>query len=342
MSRPLSSDDLQHILDNTRDVWDELRGNRIFMTGATGFIGTWLLESFAYANDRLGLGATTVCLTRDPAAFRQRAPHLSARNDIAMVRGDVRDFAFPSGAFSHVIHAATASGVAIPPLEMLDTIVLGTRRTLEFAVNAKAGKFLLTGSGAVYGRQPSDLTHVPETFLGAPDLSAPASAYGEGKRVAELLCELYRRKHGIETKVARCFAFVGPHLPLDAHFAVGNFIRDGLEGDEIRVKGDGTANRSYLYAADLMIWLWTILMQGRPGGAYNVGSEQGLSIGELAKVVADAFRPAPPIVIERAQTPGKSHERYVPATRKARTELGLVQRIDLPAAVKRTIAWHRT
>ena len=342
MSHPLFADDLGHVLDYTQDLWEELRGNRIFITGATGFIGTWLLESFAYANDRLGLGATAVCLTRDPAAFRLRAPRLAARNDIVLVRGDVRDFAFPPGVFSHVIHAATASAVAIPALEMLDTIVLGTRRTLEFAVNAKAKKFLLTSSGAVYGRQPPDMSHVPEAFAGAPDLSTPASAYGEGKRVAELLCRIHRRERGIETKVARCFAFVGPHLPLDAHFAVGNFIRDGLAGGEIRVKGDGTANRSYLYTADLMIWLWTILMRGRPGDVYNVGSEQELSIGELAKRVADAFQPAPPVVIERAQTLGKPHERYVPATHKARAELGLVQRIDLPAAVRKTVAWHRT
>ena len=342
MNRPLSSDDLLHVLDHTRDLWDELRGNRIFITGATGFIGTWLLESFAYANDRLGLGAAAVCLTRDPAASRLREPHLAARDDIALVRGDVRDFAAPAGAFSHVIHAATASGVAIPPLEMLDTIVVGTRRTLDFAVNGKAKKFLLISSGAVYGRQPPDMTHVPETFLGAPDMRAPGSAYGEGKRVAELLCEVYRREYGIETTVARCFAFVGPHLPLDAHFAVGNFIRDGLAGREIRVKGDGMTNRSYLYAADLVIWLWTILMQGRPGDVYNAGSEQDISIGELAKLVADAFQPTPLVIVERAQTLDQLHERYVPATLKAQAELGLVQKIDLPTAIRKTVAWHRT
>lgn len=342
MSRPLSSNDLLHVLDHTRDQWDELRGNRIFITGATGFIGTWLLESFAYANDRLGLGAAAVCLTRDPAASRLREPHLAARDDIALVRGDVRDFAAPAGAFSHVIHAATASGVAIPPIEMLDTIVAGTRRTLDFAVNRKAKKFLLISSGAVYGRQPPDMTHVPETFSGAPDTSATSSAYGEGKRVAELLCEVYRREYGIETKVARCFAFVGPHLPLDAHFAMGNFIRDGLAGREIRVKGDGMANRSYLYAADLMIWLWTILIRGRPGDAYNVGSDQGISIGELARRVADAFQPAPLVIIEGSQTLGQSHDRYVPATLKAQAELGLVQEIDLPTAIRKTVAWHRT
>ncbi len=341
MSMPVEREDLQHVLEHTRGLWEELRGNRVFVTGGTGFFGCWLLETFSFANDQLRLGAQMVCLTRDAAAFARKAPHLAAHAGIRLLHGDVRQFDFPAGEFSHVIHAGTTSAGHVAPLEEFDTIVAGTRRVLDFAVASHAQKFLFTSSGAVYGKQPSDLTHVPETYPGAPDPCNPRVAYDEAKRTAELLCSIYSQgKHRLETKIARCFAFVGPHLPLDAHFAIGNFINDGLHGRAITVRGDGTPHRSYLYAADLMIWLWTILIRGRACYPYNVGSEDDLSISQLAHVVAASFTPVPAVRIETPPTADKPADRFVPATTRARNDLGLVQRIDLPAAIMKTIAWN--
>ena len=334
-------DDLDHVLTCTQGLWEELRGRRLFITGGTGFFGCWLLESFAWANEKLGLNASALVLTRNPEAFRRKAPHLGDHRAIGFHAGDVRTFEFPPGRFSHVIHAATASSTPPSPLETFDTIVSGTRRVLDFAVACGAGKLLLTSSGAVYGRQPPEVAHVDETYAGAPNPDDPASAYGEGKRAAELLCTLYGAQHGFEAKIARCFAFVGPHLPLDAHFAVGNFIRDGLRGGAIEVGGDGTPYRSYLYAGDLMVWLWTILMRGRAGCPYNVGSESEVTIRELAATVAREFDPAPEVRIGKRAVPGRAAERYVPATIRAREHLGLQPQIDLRAAIQKTVIWQQ-
>jgi dTDP-glucose 4,6-dehydratase len=333
--------DLDHVIAHTASLWEELRNKRIFITGGTGFFGCWLLESFAWANDKLGLGASAVVLTRNPEAFREKAPHLASNPTIRVHVGDVREFVFPEGNFTHVIHAATGSAAQLneeDPLLMLDTIVQGARRTLDFAVRCGATKFLLTSSGAVYGKQPPELTHVPETYTGSPDTMDLRWAYGEGKRLAELLCAIYCRRYGIETKIARCFAFAGPYMPLDAHFAIGNFIRDQMQSGPIQVKGDGTPFRSYLYAADLMIWLWTILTKGQPCRPYNVGSEEALTIAEIALTVSAALSPKVPVQIARAPAPDTPAERYVPSTERARNELNLRQRVPLDEAIRRTVA----
>lgn len=339
---PLAGD-LNHILIHTEGLWDELRGKRIFITGGTGFFGCWILESFAWANDQLGLNASALVLTRNPEAFEKKAPHLASHPAIQFHVGDVRSFEFPSGEFSHIIHAATESSANLnesDPLLMFDTIVEGTRQTLEFARRCGAQKFLLTSSGAVYGKQPSEMTHVPEEYRGAPDPVDPRSAYGEGKRAAELLSTLYARRYGLEVKIARCFAFVGPYLPLDIHFAIGNFIRDGLRGGPIRVNGDGTPYRSYLYAGDLMIWLITILVRGKSCRPYNVGSEGNVCLSDLAQTVAAFFLPSREVQI--AQKPNlKPAERYVPSIKRAQDELKLRQTVSMEESVSRTILWQK-
>jgi dTDP-glucose 4,6-dehydratase len=337
---PLPKEDLEHVLTHSRGLWEQLRGGRVFVTGATGFFGNWLLETFAHANQQLGLGAELVGLTRNPEAFLTKAPYLADHGSIRLHKGDVRDFEFPTGNFSHVIHAGTTSSAPVPPAEMLDTIIQGTRRTLDFAVATGAKRFLFVSSGAVYGKQPSEMTHTPETYQGAPDPMDPNSAYGEGKRVGELLCAIAHREYGLETTIARCFTFVGPHLPLDAHFAIGNFIRDAMRGVPIRVK-DGTPYRSYLYAADLAIWLWSILFKGEACHPYNVGSDQEIIIAELAQTVASTLggsvEPIPP----STPTFNSSPSRYVPSVNRARSELRLMASVKMEEAVCKTAGWWR-
>lgn len=335
--------DLEWIATCTKDLWDELRGRRIFVTGGTGFFGCWILESFRFMNQRLNLGAQMTVLTRSPADFANKCPHLAFDPAVALHQGDVRDFEFPSGQFEYVIHAATEARLkqaTEAPLEMLSTIVEGTERTLQFAVSHGTKKFLLTSSGAVYGRQPSEMTHVPESFTGGPNPLDPASVYAEGKRTSELLCALYQKIASIECKIARCWAFCGPHLPLEEHFAIGNFIGDALAGRPILINGDGSARRSYLYAADLAIWLWTILFRAPALTALNVGSAQDLSISDLAQTVARVIAPESEIHIAENLTATAVVSRYVPSVVLARDLLGLVPTISLEDAIRRTADWY--
>lgn len=342
-TNPLA-EDLDHILSHTEGLWEELRDQRIFLTGGTSFFGSWLLESFALANDNFDLNASVLVLTRNYHMFQKKAPRLAANPAIQFHIGDVRDFIFPDGEFSHIIHGASISASAIfnnvDPLLIFDTIVGGTRHTLDFAVQCHARKFLLTSSGAVYGKQPFNVTNVSEDYCGAPDTADKNSSIGESKRAAELLCMLYSSKYDIETKIARCFAFVGPYFPLDIQYAIGNFIHAGLQNKPIIVKGDGSPYRSYLYGADLAIWLWTILFRGGICRPYNVGSEEGIDIHALAKIVAQMVQPELEVRVMQKRVSNRSVERYVPSTNRARNELGVKQAISLRDSIKRTMEWN--
>jgi dTDP-glucose 4,6-dehydratase/UDP-glucose 4-epimerase len=310
-------------------VWQKLQGSRLFLTGGTGWFGRNLLETVAHANALLGTGIEVVVLSRDPARFAKAAPHLAGAPGMALHAGDVRDFSFPSGHFSHVLHAATTSAqetsAGEPPLAKFDTLVGGTRRVLDFARACGASNLLFTSSG-VAGAQPPDGGPIREDYPGAPATTDPATALGQGKRAAEFLCSCYGEQYGWNTSIARCFSFVGPYMPLDLHYAIGNFIGAALSNRPIVVKGDGSPVRSYLYTGDLVVWLLTLLArEGRPR-IYNVGSDQGISIGALAGLVRDALNPALEVrILGQAGlsigNPLRSF--YVPNIDRARAELAL-------------------
>lgn len=335
MSHPLAAD-LDFVLANAPESWKRLRGSRLFVTGGTRFFGAWLLESLLRADEKLGLDAEVVILTRDPEGFKKRAPRLAVHDSLRLHQGDVRSFEYPQGGFSHVIHGAASLNNETDAALTRETLVGATERVLEFARQAGVKNVLFISSGAVYGRQPPGITHMNEEHEEASD--CPLSHYAQGKLDAERLCARYHERFGIETKIARAFTFAGPHLPIDRHNALGNFIRDGLSGGPIRITGDGTPRRSYLYGADLALWLWTILTQGAPGRPYNVGSEMDQTLAEVAALVARHFKTT--VEISKKAVPGAPVDRYVPSTRRAQIELGLKEHIGLEEAVSRMARWE--
>ncbi len=341
--KPLPEDDLEHVLQTTQSAWSALRDARLFLTGGTGFFGHWLLESLLHANRELSVGIRVTVLTRSAEAFRSRAPHITADPAVTLLEGDIRSFAFPATPHTHIVHAATDSTGAqanAPAYQLAESILEGTRRVLQFALQTGASRLLYVSSGAVYGRGVSDVTLIPETYRGGPDPLLLQSSYDEGKRMAEHLCVAYSANTPLECTVARCFAFVGPHLPLDQHFAIGNFIADAMAGRPIRISGDGTPLRSFLYMSDLAAWLWTLLVAGKNSRAYNVGSDEAVSIGALAGLVSNTLHSGLPVEIAGTSRVGAPPATYVPDIARAREELSLQVTVSLHEAIRKTAAWH--
>jgi nucleoside-diphosphate-sugar epimerase len=343
MRRPLPSDDLDLIVEQTLDVWSTFARARLFITGGTGFIGSWLLEAIQHANRVHDSGIEVVALSRDPDKARASAPHLYNDRYITLTQGDVNRLEAALGHIDVCIHAATDVGDPSKTSDALltfDTAVLGTRKVLDVAREAGASHFLLTSSGAVYGRQPATLARTPETFEGAPTPTDVGAAYGQGKRSAEWLASAYAELHRIHVSIARIYALLGPGLPLDGPFAAGNFIRDALAGRSIAINGDGRPVRSYLYIADACVWLFRLLASGERGHAYNVGSELEINIIDLARAVerlCGSTASAQPRMPAGVGPP----PRYVPDTAKIRGTLNVKEFTSLEAGLAKTINWNR-
>jgi nucleoside-diphosphate-sugar epimerase len=333
----LPLEDLDFISLHLAPLKEELSSITIFITGGTGFIGKWLVEGLVHFDPSIKI----ILLSRNTANAKAHFNKAIPNHSLTFIEGDVRDFEYPKERLDYVIHAATDASATMNnenPVGMMDIIYLGTKHTLELAVRDNA-KVLFVSSGAVYGKQPDSLPAYTETYSGGSPLDTHLSAYGATKSAAEVLCQAYKEQHQLHVSIARCFAFVGPYLPLDTHFAIGNFINNALKGEDIVVKSDGKPLRTYMYASDLIIWLMTILCKAPAGEAYNIGGEEVLSIKDLAYTVnklagiggVQILNQNPAIYINL---------NYVCDVNKAKTELGLENKVSLEEGILKTISFN--
>lgn len=336
--RPFDAD-LGEIYTRALPDLKALDGAHLLITGGTGFVGTWLVESAMWACEHGSIDLRLTVLSRAPQSFLDLRPHLVTPR-LRFVASDIREGLSHVEPADGIIHAATEPiSPAADPSTMLAVITEGARNVLGFATQRRNTRVLMTSSGAVYGEQPADLALVSETYLGAPDVLSPAVAYHEGKRVAELLGAIAAAEHGLTFVPARLFSFLGPFLPLAGHFAAGNFLHDALNHRSIEIGGDGSPVRSYMHPVDLAVWMWALLARGEGQRAYNVGSEHGVSIAELAALI-DVSAGGNGVHIN-GRSSGLPPQRYVPSTERIRSELGVALRIPLDDAIERTLAWHR-
>jgi nucleoside-diphosphate-sugar epimerase len=344
MTKPLPTEDLDAAIELAEECLLTLRGAKIFLTGCTGFFGVWILETFVRADHRLGLNLNLTALSRDPALFVARYPQFRNIPGLNFLRGEVTTFPFPEGRFTHVIHGATTAAretfAGEKPLQKFDTVAMGTRRVLKLCEEKRIGDMLYISSGAVYGR-PAHGGPICESDTTALDSLDVNVALGQAKRAAEFFCACAAEEMFTRIRIARCFSFVGPLLPLDIHYAIGNFIADAVANRPVTVKGDGLAVRSYLYMSDLVWWLTTILVRGHPIVPYNVGSEDARTILEIAQQVA-ALSGQPVVRKDSPPTETQSPARanYVPATGRAARDLGLRQTVPFDQAVRKTLRYH--
>ena len=318
--------------------------NRLLITGGTGFVGKALLHRLINtpASQR-GFHEVAV-LSRNPDLFLKQNKHLLEFNWLKFIAGDVLQPNTLRDLYADfVIHAAADStlGPTLSSSARFEQIVSGTNNVLQMISESNVSRVLYLSSGAVYGESSvnNKVHHENDSCLMDP--GSYNSTYGLAKAVSEHLHTLFSYENDIDFVIARCFSFVGPDLPLDVHFAIGNFIRDALWAEEIVVKGDGSPMRTYLDQDDLANWLLRLLVKGRSGETYNVGSDEVISMVDLAHLVGDLIAPDKSVRILGKADPSHARNRYVPDISKARSELGLDVTIPLAESIRRSADAHR-
>jgi len=312
---------------------------RLLITGGTGFVGQHLLDVIAS-------GVTS--LSMNDVVIASRSPQL-AGHDVETVEWDVTSGSVPNLNVDAVIHAATPASAdlnARSPQLMFNQILEGARNVIEFCAKQKnPPRIVFTSSGAVYGEMPPDVTAWPEDSQLAADPLNPNSAYASGKRAAESLIALAGHEGVCRPTIARLFTFSGRHLPLNRHFAIGNFIRDALKGGPIRIRGNGASVRSYLDGDDLGFWLLQALLKDEGfGRILHVGSDEPISITELAKLVSERAwlktRVDVRVTTEDQRSDIDGLTRYVPSVSHTREILGIVKVKSLSESIDEMMVRH--
>ena len=309
----------------------------LLIIGGSGFFGKSILD--AYKRGLLnpwGIDLIYV-LARNADRLKEEAPELVGTS-IKLMNGDIASCKeLPMS--DYVIHAAASTDAANylsqPEVEKKN-IQAGTYNYCELAKKFhQNSRIVYCSSGAVYGQQPPDLDKISEDYDGGPlaDMSLTKRDYAAAKRDAELAI-INLGKQGLSVSIARCFAFVGSYLPRDKHFAIGNFIEDGLNNRPIQVKADHLVYRSYMYADDLVEWLMRLCELGNSDcPILNVGSDEALEIREVAKKVADKFS-VPFINTDIQKT---TVDRYIPSIEKAKHFGSLKIKHDIRLSIDETI-----
>ena len=342
----LIRDDCVEILTDAEQFF-ALRGETIYISGVSGFMGTWLLELIAYLNDAFGFGTRVIGVARNTARLEEKAPHLASRKDIVLEDKDVRNiFEIPSEV-SWIIHTAATPDHRLhtsDPLSVITTIIDGTNRLLDAATRLpNLRKFLNISSGQIYGSQPLGMDRVPETYVSGPNCGSVRSVYSEAKRAAETLCQVYKSQFDVPVLSARPFAFIGPYQYLGRPWAINNFIHRALSGDALRIYGDENTVRSYMYPSDMVNWLFKMLIDGDPGTSFNLGSPYGYTLRHVAEHVASHFPQAPSVSVRANPLPHRElvRSKFVPDVDFAREALGLSLTVDFDTAIKRSVQWFQ-
>lgn len=343
-------DDLPGIVDALGDRVRALSGKQVLVTGASGMLPAYLVDSLAYLNDS-GLLDSPVrlnLLSRSPNRARARLGHLFSRGDVELIIGDARAPLPSTIGADYIVHAAAPAApkdYLADPVGSLDANTVALKGLLELARTRRTISMLYLSSSEIYGTPDADAIPTPETYVGRIDPLSRRAYYAEAKRAGETYCRAYYEQHSVPVKIVRPFHVHGPGLRPDDGRVVPALIRMGLQKQRLSLESNGQATRTYGYVSDAVVALLAILLSDLNGEAFNIGTDRPeTSMLELASEVARLFGQTEPVItntLPRSPTSTGSPSRACPDLTKIREKLGVYPRVSLADGLARTVAWFR-
>ena len=330
-------------LNRLVEAINQLDGSRVLITGGTGFVGKWLIETAKIACDNGATKFEIIVPTRDILASHVKETKKIGFKNLSLVQGDLLTDVLNIGKVDAIIHAATPASATLNesnPIEMTRINTQSMQAALKFAENRVP--FLFTSSGAVYGNQPQSVAHISE--MQDRPFSELTSAYAKGKQLAESTCMQAAKEGSCTPVIARLFAFSGHYLPRNTHFAIGNFVQNVIDRKPIHINSDGQARRSYLYGADMAVWLWSALTKRSSPHPLHIGSEHSVSILELAQAVARVSTTelnfVPEIKVANPSANSEKFHQYIPNNSATKSYLNVQEWTSLETGIALMIRDH--
>lgn len=272
--------------------WEKLKNKTIMISGATGMIGSFLIDVLMYRNQQFQDNCKIVALGRNPKKAEVRFQHHWKSSEFMFIVQDINhslseinisqlDFVFHAASNTHPVAYAS------DPVGTVVTNIIGTKNLLEFAVENKASRFVFASSVEIYGENRGDIDRFDEMYMGYIDCNTLRAGYPEGKRAGESLCQAYRKQYGIEVVIPRLARTYGPTMLESDTKAISQFIKNGINHDNIILKSEGNQLYSYTHVTDAVSGSLFTLLNGEDGEAYNIADEASdVTLKELAEAIA--------------------------------------------------------
>jgi nucleoside-diphosphate-sugar epimerase len=340
----LITDDCKRVYSGVSEKLKKLSGEALLITGGSGFMGSWLCELVYYMNKTHKMDIRLFITARDRERFEFILPHVANSKYVKFIRSDIRSMTELPSEVNYIVHAAANPDNRFHssrPFETMSTVAEGTGAILRAASRASnLHKIINVSSSSIYSQDLNNDDKFLENSPGMPLNSRLSSSFSDANRYSEALCSAARSELRLPITTIRPFTFSGAYQDIDSPWALNNFINDAINKRPIRIHGDGETIRSYMYGADLAVWVLVIMLHTKNGQIYNVGNDNGISLREVAQKVANCIQPVPSILLNTSLTTEINRSALVPNVTKAEKEFGLKQFTSIDLAIQRSVHWY--